>query len=148
LLLPALASAKSTALQAQCISNHRQLVLTWSLYEDDNNGGLPGNTRGTPPPGTRLNWVESTIHGATPGFVDSGALSDMKRAAFASYVRAIGIYHCPGDKTVYKSGARLPPKLRSYSMNDYFNGGVDQFAPRPPIKVYKNASELLEPARL
>ena len=32
-------------------------------------------------------------------------------------------------------------------MNDYLNGGAQQFAPRPPIKFYKNGSELLDPSR-
>src|SRR5262245_36327646 len=106
LLLPALASAKTKALQTQCLANHRQLARTWTLYQDDYNGALPGNTRGAPPPGTRLNWVESTVHGPTPGFVDPGALSDERRAGFARYVKAIGIYHCPGDQTVYGTGSR------------------------------------------
>jgi prepilin-type N-terminal cleavage/methylation domain-containing protein len=148
LLLPALASAKSQALQAKCISNHRQLMLTWTLYQDDTSGSLPGNTRGTPPPGTRLNWVESTIHGPTPGFIDPGALSDVRRAGFAPYLTDIGVYHCPGDKTIYKIGTRSVPKLRSYSMNDYLNGGVQEFAPRPPITFYKKSSEILEPSRI
>jgi hypothetical protein len=148
LLLPSLAAAKARALLAQCLSNHRQLGLTWTFYHDEQNGALPGNTRGTPPPGTRLNWVESTVHGATPGFVDPRALSDPRRAAFAPYLTAIGVYRCPSDKTVYGTGARRQPKLRSYSMNDYLNGGVQQFAPRPPITFYKKVSELLEPSRL
>jgi prepilin-type N-terminal cleavage/methylation domain-containing protein len=148
LLLPALAAAKSHAHQAQCIGNHRQLTLTWTLYQDDYEGAIPGNTRGTPPPGTRLNWAESTVHGATPGFVDPGALSDVRRAGFAPYVKAIGICRCPEDKTVYGTGTRRQPKLRSYSMNDYLNGGAEQFAPRPPITFYKKASEILEASRV
>lgn len=148
LLLPALAAAKSRALQAQCLGNHRQLALTWTLYHDDQEGALPGNTRGTPPPGTKLNWVESTVHGATSGFVDPRALSDPSRAGFAPYLSAIGIYRCPSDKTFYGTGARRQQKLRSYSMNDYLNGGVQQFAPRAPITFYKKVSQVLEPSRV
>ena len=148
LLLPALSSAKARALQAQCLNNHRQLVLAWTMYQDDQNGGLPGNTRGAPPPGTRLNWVESTVHGATPGFIDPLALTDARRAGFAPYVRAVGVYRCPADKTVYTIGTRRQPKLRSYSMNDYLNGGAEQFAPRAPITFYKKGSELLNPSHL
>src|SRR5437868_5954019 len=72
LLLPGLARAKSAALRAKCISNHRQLMITWTLYQDDNFGNLPLNQRGTAAAGS-LNWVDSTIHGATPGFIDPGA---------------------------------------------------------------------------
>ncbi len=148
LLLPALGSAKSQAMQTQCLNNHRQLVLTWTMYQDDHSGGLPGNTRGAPPPGTRQNWVQSTVHGATPGFVDPLALTDPQRASFAPYLTAIGVYRCPGDKTVYVTGGRRLPKLRSYSMNDYLNGGAEQFAPRPPITFYKKGSQFLAPSRL
>ena len=65
MLLPALAGAKGQALRTQCISNHKQINLTWTLYQDDNSGRLVSNVRGAPPRGTGLNWVESTVHGPT-----------------------------------------------------------------------------------
>jgi prepilin-type N-terminal cleavage/methylation domain-containing protein len=148
MLLPALARAKGRALLVQCISNHRQLTLTWSFYQDDQNGGIPSNVRGNPPPGNGLNWVESTVHGATPGFIDPGALTDPRRAAFAAYLKALAVYKCPAERTVYTMGARRIPKLRSYSMNDYLNGGVQQFAPVPPVTFYKRNSEFYKPADL
>src|ERR1700742_1608397 len=40
LLLPALNTAKAQAWQTGCLNNHRQLVLAWSMYHDDNNGRL------------------------------------------------------------------------------------------------------------
>src|SRR6266566_9241539 len=61
LLLPALSKAKIQAWRVQCLNNHKQLVLTWTFYQDDHNGGLPSNVRGTPPAGSGLNWVESTV---------------------------------------------------------------------------------------
>tara|TARA_Y100001001_G_C7980721_1_gene299254 strand:+ start:209 stop:583 length:375 start_codon:yes stop_codon:yes gene_type:complete len=38
LLLPALATAKNTALKAVCASNMKQVILALSLYRDDNEG--------------------------------------------------------------------------------------------------------------
>jgi prepilin-type N-terminal cleavage/methylation domain-containing protein len=148
LLLPALAKAKGQAFRAACLNNHKQLALTWCLYQDDNNGGLPGNTRGTPPPGNRQNWVESTVHGATPGFIDPGAFTDPRRAAFAAYLKSPGVYGCPAERTVYPAGSRRVAKLRSYSMNDYLNGGAEQFAPVPPVTFYKRNSDFRRPADL
>jgi len=124
------------------------LYLIWSLYQEDNNGGLPSNVRGNPPTGNGLNWVVSTVHGATPGFIDPGSYTDPKRASFANYVKALGIFSCPAERTAYTVGRQSVPKLRSYSMNDYLNGGVQQYAPVPPVTFYKRNAQLVRPAEL
>ncbi|HEV8543940.1 MAG TPA: prepilin-type N-terminal cleavage/methylation domain-containing protein [Verrucomicrobiae bacterium] len=118
LLLPALARAKAKAHSITCMNNHRQLGLTWVLYYDDNNSKLPDNLRQN----TLLNpsWVDSTVHGDTPGMSDPNYLIDPKRAAFAKYLHDVKVYKCPAETTVFKRpGGRTVPKLRSYSMNDY-----------------------------
>ena len=148
LLLPALSKAKAQAWRVQCLNNHRQLVLTWTFYQDDHNGRLISNVRGAPPAGTGLNWVESTVHGATPGFIETNALIDSKRAGFAVYLKSAAVYKCPAERTVYTLGTRRVPKLRSYSMNDYLNGGAQQYAPVPPVTFYKRNSEFARPAEL
>mgnify|MGYP001608368074 CR=1 FL=1 len=42
LLLPALAKAKSQAWRVRCISNHKQLIVTWALYQHDNENSKVG----------------------------------------------------------------------------------------------------------
>ncbi len=117
LLMPALARGKGKALQIKCMSNHRQLGLTWMLYHDDNDGKLPHNLRQN---NSTPSWVDSTVHGDTPGWSDPNYLIDPKRAAFAKYLRTVEVYRCPAEKTVFRRpGGRTVPKLRSYSMNDY-----------------------------
>jgi prepilin-type N-terminal cleavage/methylation domain-containing protein len=118
LLLPALARAKAKAHQINCMNNHRQLGLTWTMYQDDNDGKLPHNLRQNVQ--SNPSWVDSTVHGDTPGMSDPNYLTDPKRAAFAKYVRDIKIYKCPAETTLFKRpGGRTLPKIRSYSMNDY-----------------------------
>jgi len=148
LLLPALSKAKAQAWRVQCLNNHKQLVLTWTFYQDDHNGGLPSNVRGAPPAGSGLNWVESTVHGPTPGFIETNALIDPRRAGFAAYLKTPAVYKCPAERTVYTLRTRRVPKLRSYSMNDYLNGGAQQYAPIPPVTFYKRNSEFGKPAEL
>src|SRR5688500_15158839 len=97
LLLPALARAKSTAIRAKCMSNHRQLALTWTLYHEDNDGGLVSNNRLDPQPGDGPNWVQSTVHGATAGFIDPLAFTTPSKAAFANYQKNVQIYNCPAE---------------------------------------------------
>ncbi len=148
LLLPALANAKDRALRTQCLSNHRQLLLTWTFYQQDNNGRLVSNVRGPPPLGTGLNWVESTVHGATTAFIDPGSFTDPKRAAFAAYWRNPAVYICPAEHSFYTVGGKRVPKLRSYSMNDYMNGGAQQYAPVPPVFFYRRDSEFRSAAQV
>lgn len=47
MLLPALSKAKGQALQTHCISNHKQLALTFTLYQEDLTVGFPP-TSGAP----------------------------------------------------------------------------------------------------
>src|SRR5947207_14349556 len=101
LLLTALSKAKAQAWRVQCLNNHKQLVLTWTFYQDDYNGGLPSNVRGAPPAGSGLNWVESTVHGPTPGFIETNALIDPRTAAFATYLKTLAVYKCPAERTGY-----------------------------------------------
>lgn len=148
MLLPALAKAKGQALRAQCINHHKQLSLTWTMYQDDHDGRIPSNVRGTPPARGNVNWVQSTVHGATPGFVDPTSFTDPKKAAFATYLNNLQVYSCPADRTVYPVGRNRVNKLRSYSMNDYLNGGPQQFAPIPPVFFYKRNSDFQKSAEL
>lgn len=143
MLLPALALAKGKAHQIGCLNNHRQLGLTWTLYQDDNSGKLPNNLRqnGAANP----SWVDSTVHGDTPGMSDPDYLMNPKRAAFARYVREIKIYKCPAEKTVFKRpGGKILPKLRSYSMNDYI---TPPGAESQGVKYHFNvAAQILRPS--
>ena len=118
LLLPALAKAKAQGHRARCISNHRQIAMTWLLYHDDNDGRLTLNLRENNNSRTP-SWVDSTVHGNTPGFTDTNYFTDPTRAAFAKYLRAIEVYRCPAERTMLRRGRVMVPKLRSYSMNDY-----------------------------
>ena len=49
LLLPALAKAKAHARRVHCISNQRQLALTWVLYAGDQGERAALNGHGLPP---------------------------------------------------------------------------------------------------
>src|SRR5437016_8440091 len=46
LLLPALAKAKTKAQGIMCLSNGKQMALSWLLFIDDNNDAVPGNFDG------------------------------------------------------------------------------------------------------
>src|ERR1700693_6235957 len=70
LLLPALAKAKAQALRIQCINNQKQLILTWTLYADDNREVLVPNGGGQIRPSGPYLWVLGDNHFYLPAFID------------------------------------------------------------------------------
>src|SRR5438477_6388119 len=63
LLLPALSKAKAKAYRVQCLSNMRQLAVTWHLYTDDHSGRLVANGyRPDRVPGINRLWVLGDAH--------------------------------------------------------------------------------------
>jgi prepilin-type N-terminal cleavage/methylation domain-containing protein len=118
LLLPALAKAKHQAKRVRCISNQKQLAMTWLLYVADNMDRVPANGRRDPPdPNNRL-WVQGAFFNPATVRTNEYILSP-RYALFADYLKTIGVYVCPTDRDVVKDGGRDYPKLRSYSLNAY-----------------------------
>lgn len=144
LLLPALAHAKGQAYRIKCTSNHKQLALTWTLYQDDNDGRMALNVRDA---GARngLCWVDSTIHGNTPGFTDKTYLTDPRRAAFANYLTSADVYRCPAERTTFKIRAGIVPKVRSYSMNDAI-APLNRVATEPGPSPIRRTAQMQKPA--
>ena len=138
LLLPALAKAKAQALRVHCLSNHRTLALTWSLYHADNEGKVAVNQPGS----SAIPWVTGTIHGNSPGFTDPTSLTGEGKASFVPYIKTVQTYKCPAERIVFKSGNTSVPKLRSYSMNFNFSPAPE---PRLPSYIYK-IDQALAPA--
>ena len=50
ILFPVFARARERAKQTQCINNLKQFGVAFRTYADDNNGYLPNDWRGVPPP--------------------------------------------------------------------------------------------------
>ena len=78
LLLPALARAKAKALTANCISNNRQIALSFTMWGDDNNGG-------------KYPWSEG------PGKIGPNPLRT-NWFALQPYLRNPKVLTCPADK--------------------------------------------------
>ncbi len=101
MLLPALSGVKEKANQIRCLSNHKQLVLAWSVYKDDNSGHLVVDD---PWGGTNYpSWVYGNMllaqNATNAALVRTGLLYPL--------TPNLGVYHCPSDTS---------PSLRSYSM--------------------------------
>jgi prepilin-type N-terminal cleavage/methylation domain-containing protein/prepilin-type processing-associated H-X9-DG protein len=120
LLLPALSKAKAKGYRAQCMSNMRQLAVTWHVYTDDHNGRLVSNGYRTDrTPWVNRLWVLGDEHIHPDAYVTPGYLVDSQYASFADYLHGVGVYKCPADRyTITYNGQDLP-RLRDYSLNAY-----------------------------
>jgi prepilin-type N-terminal cleavage/methylation domain-containing protein len=149
LLLPALAVAKQSAYAAKCVSNHRQLSLTWALYNGDSGERLANNKIQNAAPGDAgTRWVKGSLHGTNEANVDATLYYDTTNSLFAAYIKGPEIYHCPADRTIYTVAGQKVPKLRSYSLNDYMNGNMFKGAATTSPMYYEKVDQIQMPASI
>jgi len=143
LLLPALAQAKTSAQGVKCLSNMRQLQLAAIMYGSDNNDSIPlneGHTRAEKfiglapldddwvagsfgsygatgdPVGAETNiWLLGVLGNADP----TGVVKQPLGGSIGLYAKNAGVYKCPSDQSVYKTGKTSLPRVRSCSANCY-----------------------------
>ncbi len=90
MLLPALSKAKAKGLQTQCISNNKQMALSFQMWADDNNDGKypwnpgRGQVGGADPKQLRTNWVVIQHYLNNPKVLTCPA--DTKRSPIRSWV--------------------------------------------------------------
>jgi prepilin-type N-terminal cleavage/methylation domain-containing protein/prepilin-type processing-associated H-X9-DG protein len=103
LLLPALTRAKTEAISTQCMSNKKQLQLSWAMYANDFNDHLVINadqsrdyTIGT---STMHDWCEGIMDWTTSSQNTNYLyLTDPKVSSLGSYnANSYNIYWCPAD---------------------------------------------------
>ena len=117
LLLPALSKAKTRAHATQCMSNLRQVMLSWRMYADDANDRLPYNTvsEADLTKSWCIGWLEYTT--STPDNTNTLLFS---KALMGPYFQNPRLFKCPGDPTVdvnYKL-----PRVRTIAMNAFMGG--------------------------
>jgi prepilin-type N-terminal cleavage/methylation domain-containing protein/prepilin-type processing-associated H-X9-DG protein len=145
ILLPSLAKAKSKAHGIMCMSNGRQMLFAWKHYVDDNADKVPSAWRG---PGE---WISGDLD------FDGGNLSnwdvtrDLARSPLWTYCgKSPGVWRCPADKskvtvTTGTEKGKTLPRVRSISMNAWFNGAdAAEFGPAG-FRVFKKTSDLVDP---
>lgn len=138
LLLPALSKAKTKAQGLQCLSNLRQLQLSWLMYPDDNDGRLVLGYNGNP------NAPDRWVRGSMDDDRDATNVTYIQTGYLWKYNPALGIYKCPADRSTQKTG-RKAPRLRSVSMSTAISH-PDAPLPAPPFRIYYKTSDLTDPA--
>jgi prepilin-type N-terminal cleavage/methylation domain-containing protein len=141
LLLPTLAKAKIAAKKAPCISNLRQLAVTWVMYSTDNNDLLVANGITQNSTAMKL-WVQGAFYHLADNY-NSELILDPNYALFANYLHTTRVYVCPTDRPVVKIGLQEYPKIRSYALNNYV-GWTGSWETRlsASYKVFQKFSEI------
>jgi prepilin-type N-terminal cleavage/methylation domain-containing protein len=119
LLLPALAKAKDSARRIQCVNNQKQMILAWAMYPGDNRERLVFNGGQSPGLAQPYLWIYGGNHGDSQTLLNSQYLVGVNYALFAPYIRAVEIYKCPADRSLWPVNGMKVYELRSYSLNCY-----------------------------
>ncbi len=150
MLLPALSKAKSKAQNIKCLSNLKQLGLSWVSYHLDNNDALPPNNGNRPegfspvtqthyPLSWAVGWLERTPVG------DNTNQLFLQRSHLWPYHQSAGVWRCPGDRSTSKHGGVDYPRVRSMSMNNWLASDVRGPWNGQNFTLFRRASELNNP---
>lgn len=144
LLLPVLGKAKIKAQRTACLSNLRQLGLTWMMYKDDNSGFLAESY----PVNNPDVWVQGDM--TKPD--EAGNADLIRQGKLYPYNRSVPIYHCPTDQGVPTNGTVIPT-LRSYSMNCFMGARDPNLGPIPStaagyVPFYAKDTDIPNPSQL
>lgn len=126
MLLPALARAKLKATQANCLSNERQLAISFNMYVTDNNDRL---LQVKPPSGFKNAGGYWCLDDGAPGSWGGNQIAALKdiqgcmktNSLLAPYIGNSEANHCPGDvrfKNPIGSGNTTSWAWDSYAVTD------------------------------
>jgi len=146
MLLPALSTEGIS-----CMNNTRQLAIAWTMYAQDNNDTLVGNTHGgvaqNPNPNNDpyAQWIAGWLDwGASQHNTNTIYLTDPRYAKLAPYARGDWkLYKCVSDKR--KSPANPGPRVRSLSMNAAMGNGNKTDFYSGTFFFAKKMAELIKP---
>jgi prepilin-type N-terminal cleavage/methylation domain-containing protein/prepilin-type processing-associated H-X9-DG protein len=152
MLLPALAKSKTKAQGIQCMNNHRQLMLAWRFYAEDNNDNLlyayvaPNDARSSQA------WVQGSLDLGSPNSADNWNpdLHIRKSPLMPFLGNSLQVWKCPADKSFGLSAGKRVPRVRSMAMSIWTGGRGDtplDFSGGwgPTWKVYRKLSDMTDP---
>jgi prepilin-type N-terminal cleavage/methylation domain-containing protein/prepilin-type processing-associated H-X9-DG protein len=158
MLLPALTKAKVKTQGISCMNNHRQLMLAWRMYAEDNRDGL---LYATADPGSQYapySWVQGVLDFNPANVSNWDVNQDIKKSPMWQYCgNSVGIWKCPADQSavVPASGpfaGQTVPRVRSMAMSIWVGGWKDKDGnvsdagcSGPEWRVYSKLSDMANP---
>jgi prepilin-type N-terminal cleavage/methylation domain-containing protein len=151
LLLPALGKAKLKTQGVQCMNNHRQLMLAWRMYSEDNRDVLLFAT--ADPPYGAYSWVQGVLDFNPGNRSNWDVQQDIKRSPLWQYCgNSVGIWKCPADRSFVTVLGVQRPRVRSMAMSIWVGGWMDSArnvtdagCSGPQWRVYSKLSAMSDP---
>jgi prepilin-type N-terminal cleavage/methylation domain-containing protein/prepilin-type processing-associated H-X9-DG protein len=153
MLLPALSKAKIRGQGIQCMNSHRQLLLAWRMYSEDNRDVL---LFATADPGGRnapYSWVQGVLDFDPNNRSNWDLEQDIKKSPMWQYCGGSpGVWRCPADRSEVKPATgpfagQLVPRVRTMVMSIWVGGweGTDARCSGPAWRVYSKFHDMANP---
>jgi prepilin-type N-terminal cleavage/methylation domain-containing protein/prepilin-type processing-associated H-X9-DG protein len=136
MLLPALSRSKTKAQGIMCLNNGKQIMLAWRFYVDDYQDKVPQSFGGN-------EWVHGSLDFNGGNSSNWDVERDIKKSLLWPYCgNNVNIWKCPADRSTVRVSGETRPRVRSISMNAWFNStDVAEFGPTG-CRIYKKMGDV------
>ncbi len=140
MLLPTLAKSKTKAQGIMCMNNGRQMMHAWRLYVDDNQDKVIQSYA----PGSPSEWVHGNMD-FSANRSNWDISQDISKSPLWPYCGMnAGVWKCPADRSQVTVSGVTYSRVRSISMNAWFNStDVDGFG--SGFRIYYKMSDVFDP---
>ena len=158
MLLPGITKAKLKAKGVGCMNSHRQLMLAWRMYAEENRDVILYSTATPRSIYEPYSWVQGVLDYDAANESNWNPDKDIKKSPMWQYCgNSLGIWRCPADRsTVVPStgpfAGQTVPRIRSMSMSIWVGGWMDPAAGQwdancsgPEWRVYKKLTDMADP---
>jgi prepilin-type N-terminal cleavage/methylation domain-containing protein/prepilin-type processing-associated H-X9-DG protein len=145
MVLPAMSRAKHSAQRIACLSNVRQLMLAWAVYEQETGWLAPTAGAIVSADMASGGWVAGSLGWKDPPEwiwmrTNTDLLIGRGMGSIGPYVGAPGVFRCPADRSgILKNSERPPYRVRSYAMNSAM--GIGDTVDRDRIVTFYKSSD-------
>ena len=131
MLLPVLGKARLKGQGIGCMNNHRQLLLAWRMYSEDNRDVLLFATADPNSSYAPYSWVQGLIDFSPANRSNWDVEIDIKKSPMWQYCgNSAAIWKCPADRSAVVPGigpfaGKSVPRVRSMAMSIWVGGWMD-----------------------
>jgi prepilin-type N-terminal cleavage/methylation domain-containing protein/prepilin-type processing-associated H-X9-DG protein len=144
MLLPALSKAKTKAQGILCMNNHKQLLLAWRLYVDDNNDVLPNVKQGP------YEWCGGWLDYDGNNRENWDPDANLTNSVLWKYTgKSRAIFKCPADRSTVSVRGKRMDRVRTMSMLNWVGGRGENlpmgWSTDKNWRIYHKSSDMNDP---